>query len=433
MNVNRRKFLEFTSALAGSSIVASSMPWISAFNNPEPAGRNASDRVRLGFVGVGRRGSTLLKNVMNSNRRGAINVEIVGVCDLYEPHYQNAIEITGGKVPAFLDYREMYDKIEMDGVVIATPLHVHAIQTVDAFNKGIHVFCEKSMARTLDDVKLMYDKHLSNNKVMLIGHQRLFSPVYLTAIEQIRSGKLGPITMVKGHWHRNRDWISSHDPEPGSELDRFINWRLYREYSGGMITELCSHHLQVANWILDKQPVSVTGSGSTNFWKDHREVWDNFSLVFQYDDGTHFDYSCLQSNKHNGVQIQALGNKGTMDLEVNRLFWETPPAPPAIRKMIHSIESSLFETIPIGGATWVPAEPVAYGGEYISADWEMNETQLFLEAFVDFIRKGEAPEQLALEGYYASIWSLLAEEATYTDERIYLPEKYRVERPDVQL
>ncbi len=423
MQINRRKFIELTSTLAGSTVVASAMPWLSAFNNPAAASANPSDRVRIGFIGLGGRGKALLRNVQDFADR--LNVDIAAVCDNYDPHYQEAIELTGGEVPAFYDYRRMLDEVELDGVVIATPLKVHMEPTIDAMSRGVHVFCEKAMERTLDRVKRMYDAHLEHDKILLIGHQRLFSPVYLTAIEEIRRGDIGPVTMINGNWHRNTDWIF-YDAEPGSALDRQLNWRLYRETSAGMLTELLSHHLQVANWVKDAQPVSVTGSGSINFWKDHREVWDNFSLVFKYADGTHFKYSCLQSNAHNGMQIQALGNKGMMDLEVNKRYWEDPPAPPAIRQMIHNIESNLFDTIPIGGATWVPAEPVAYGGEFISDDWEMNETQLYLEAFVDFIRKGEAPEKLTLEGYNASTWTLLAEDATYSDRHQTLPEQYLV-------
>lgn len=423
MTINRRRFIELSSILAGSSTLATSMPWLTAFQDTEPSGRNASDRVRIGFIGVGNRGSTLLRNVKNF--AGRMNVEIAAVCDIYEPHYQDAIRLTDGKAQAFYDYREMIDKVELDAVIIATPLNEHVGPTVAAYEAGLHVFCEKSMARTLEDAKLMYDKHIEHDKIMLIGHQRLFSPVYLEAIERIRSGAYGPITMLKGHWHRNRDWIM-YDTEPRSIEDRQMNWRLYKETSGGMITELCSHHLQIANWVMGEQPVNVVGSGSINFWKDHREVWDNFSLVFQYPDGTHFNYSCLQSNKHNGVQIQALGNKGMVDLEVNKQFFEDPPAPPAIRKMIHSIESSLFDTIPIGGATWVPAEPVKYGGEFITGEWEMNETQLYLEAFVEYIRKGRAPEELAKEGYNATTWALLAEQATMTGEKMELPEGFLV-------
>ena len=423
ISLSRRRFLEATSTIAGASVLASSMPWLSAFDNPAPSGNNASDRVRVGFIGVGNWGDTLLQNMQAVAEN--MNVEIAAVCDNYEPHYEKAIEMTNGEAAAFKDYREMFDQVELDAVVIATPLHKHAQHTLDAFDRGLHVFCEKAMARTIDDTKRMYDAHLDHDKVLLIGHQRIYSPVYIDAIEKIRRGDLGPITMLKGHWHRNTDWIH-YDVEPESELDRQLNWRLYRESSGGMITELATHHIQVANWVLDAQPVSVKGHGSINFWKDHREVWDNFGLVFQYPDGTHFTYDVLHSNAHNGVQIQALGNKGTLDLEVNKMYSEDPPPPPAIRKMLSEIESNLFETVPIGGATWVPPEPVDHGGEFISEEWEMNESQLYLEAFIEFVRKGRAPEELTKHGYDSSVWALLAEESTYSGHEETLPEDYHI-------
>jgi len=96
--------------------------------------------------------------------------------------------------------------------------------------------------------------------------------------------------------------------------------------------------------------------------------------------------------------------------------------------MIHNIESSIFETIPIGGATWVPAEPVKYGGEYISADYELNDTQLFMEGFIEFVRKGDAPRKLTDEGYNASTWSLLAEQASRTGKVMTLPQEYKLKK-----
>jgi predicted dehydrogenase len=78
----------------------------------------------------------------------------------------------------FLDYREMLEKVPMDAVVIATPLHEHAQMTIDALNLGIHVFVEKAMARTLDETRAMYDAYLESGKLMFVGHQRLFNPVY---------------------------------------------------------------------------------------------------------------------------------------------------------------------------------------------------------------------------------------------------------------
>jgi predicted dehydrogenase len=281
------------------------------------------------------------------------------------------------------------------------------------------------MARYLDDVKRMYDTHLETDRILLVGHQRLFNPIYLQSMEKIRSGEIGPITMLRGWWHRNTDWVFYENTGGrGTPLDRRLNWRFYDEYSAGMITELASHHIQVASWVLGTNPESVSGSGSINFFDDGREVYDNFALIFKYPEDIHFTYDVLQSNKHNGLQVQVLGNEGTLELESNREYSENPSEPPAMQKLMECIEEGENDTIPIGGATWIGNAPVRWGGEYISPDYQMNDTLLYLEGFVNFIREGEAPEKLTLEGYNASIWTLLAERATKSGEWETAPRKY---------
>tara|TARA_R100001143_G_scaffold63430_1_gene70422 strand:+ start:3463 stop:4743 length:1281 start_codon:yes stop_codon:yes gene_type:complete len=425
MSINRRKFLEMTAALAGTSIMTTTMPWFSVFNNPAPFGMGASDRIRVGIIGVGSRGRALCLNLLELENR--MNMKVVAVCDNYEPHYERAIELTHGEAEAFLDYREMIDSVELDAVVIATPLHEHAHMTINCLRAGIHVYCEKAMARTLDDVKAMYDTHQETGNILLIGHQRLFNPVYLEAMDRLRKGDIGPITMLRAWWTRNTDWVFYENTGGrGTALDRQRNWRFYEEFSAGMISELGSHHFQVANWVLGNQPLSVMGSGSINHFTDGREVWDNFSLVFKYPEKIHFSYDCITSNKHNGMQFQVLGNDGTMELESNLQFEEFPEEPPSIQGLIQNIEEGENETIPIGGATWIPDTHLRLGGEYISPGYELDDTLLYLEGFINFVRAGSAPEKLTMEGYNASTWTLLAEEATKTGKEITLPDKYRI-------
>ena len=425
MYIDRRKFLEMTGALAGTSLLTTTMPWFSVFNNPAPVGRGASDRVRIGVIGVGSRGRALLLNLQELEEQ--MNLEITAVCDIYEPHYERARELTDGKAEAFFDYRVMIENVDLDGVVIATPLHEHAHQTIDCMKAGIHVFCEKAMARHLDDVKDMYDAYKETGKIMLIGHQRLFNPIYLEAMERLERGDIGPITMLRAWWHRNTDWVFYRGTGGrGTELDRQRNWRFYDEFSAGMISELGSHHFQVANWVLGTQPLSVMGSGSINYFDDGREVYDNFALVFKYPDKIHFSYDCITSNKHNGMQVQVLGNDGTLELESNMQFEEFPADPPAIQDLIEDLQEGDNEAIPIGGATWIPNAPIRLGGDYISPNYAMNDTLLYIEGFINFIRKGSAPEKLTTEGYHASIWTLLAEEATKTGKEVTLPDKYRI-------
>lgn len=422
MSLSRKDFVKLLFSMSSSSWIMSQAPWLSVITNRDEL--LDAEPLKLGFIGVGSRGKTLLMNILSLS--DAHNYEIVGLCDTYEPHLLQASALLESETKTFKDYRLMFDELDLDAVIIATPLHQHAQMTIDALDLGIHVYLEKSMGRTLDEVKDIFESYKRNSAVLQIGHQRMFSPVYLEAMKMLHEQRtVGQITMLRGCWMRNTEWIFYEtEGGRGTPEDRLRNWRLYWESSAGMITELGSHHFQIANWVLGEQPLSVVGNASLNYYTDGREVDDTLSLIFEYPNGIQFSYDCLNSNRHNGMNFQVLGKDGTLDLEVNKFYLEDPPEPPAIRSLVHSIEQSLFETIPIGGATWIPDEPVEYGGSYISPDYQLNDTQLALDAFLGFAKLGSAPEELPIQGYHASIWSLLAEQATKEGKRIYLPKEY---------
>lgn len=422
LKLNRREFLKKISVITGSTAALASMPWLKIFNNDVYA-KSANDKVRLGFIGIGDRGSVLLKNVQAFE--SLLNVEIAAICENYEPNYQRAIQYTTGKAKPFYDYRKLLEMKDLDGIVIATPLAEHCHITVDALNAGFHVFCEKAMARTLDDTKKMYDEHIRTKRILQLGHQRIFNPIYLSAIEKIRKGEIGQITHMRAYWHRHGDWRRA-VPKGKPELDRVINWRLYDDLSAGLFTELLSHQMQVANWVKDSFPTSVVANGSLIYYTKNREVHDHISCLYYYPDGTQFMYDSINSNKYYGCEEQILGSKGTMELELNKVYSETPPSPPAILQLVNDMEKGIFNTIPIGGASWVPETAVKYKGEYITDNYKMDETKLQLEAFTRYIREGKAPEELPIQGYYSSVWSLLAEQAAKTQQRVTLDEKYRI-------
>jgi predicted dehydrogenase len=420
--INRREFLKKISLIAGSTAALASMPWLKIFDNDTFTGQ-ASDKVRLGFIGIGDRGSALLQNVLAF--AGLLNVEIAAICDNYPPNYERAVKFTNGKAKAFYNYADLLKMKDVDGVIIATPLHEHYRITMDALDAGFHVFCEKSMARTLDDTKKMYDEHLRTKRILQIGHQRVFSPVYLSAVQKIHGGDLGRITHMRAYWHRHGDWRRA-VPKGRPELEKKINWRLYNSFSAGLFTELLSHQIQVANWIKNSFPVSVSANGSLIYWKDGRDVYDHIACLYEYPDNSQFIYDSITTNKHYGCEEQILGTKGSMELELNKVYKEKPPEPPAILQLINDIEKEVFETIPIGGASWVPETAANTKGDYITGNYKMDETKLQLEAFVHYIREGKAPEELPVQGYYATVWSLLAEQAANTRQCLKLDDKYRI-------
>lgn len=419
--LNRRKFVEKLGFLAGSTVLAGTMPWIDLLKLEQPTSVAPSDKVRIGVIGVGGRGRALLLHL-----KTLPTVDVAAVCDDYEPNYQRALKLTDYKAKGFYNYKRMLEMKDLDAVVIATPLYWHARMTIDAFSAGKHVFCEKSMAKNMEDCYNMVKAQEKAGKVLLIGHQRLFNPIYIEAMEQIKSGKLGKVTQIRAYWHRNNDWRR---PVPHPTLERKINWRLYWDYSLGLITELGSHHFQVANWVQNQYPVEAMGSGSVNYWHDGREVYDNINLVYRYPNGNHLVYDSMISNKKYGLQIQVLGDEGTLELETNKYYSENPPEPLAIKRLVNDVENDIFNAIPIGGASWIPETAQDYDGKLIlnkRSSEIPNDTNMIMEAFAEMVKENRVIPELIREGYYASMNAMMGDVAMRENKIVTFPEKYKI-------
>ena len=395
----------------------SGVPWLNAMYARNARQDSDNRTVRIGIVGVGSRGSYLTLFLKSTP-----GVEIIAFCDNYPPNFRNAAGLIGQGAGGFTDYHDMLDMKELEGVIIATPLNEHARISIDFLNAGKHVFCEKAMAMTFEDCRKMVEAQRTSGKILQIGHQRLFDIKYLKALEQIRSGKIGRVTQIRAYWHRNNDWRR---PVPAPGLERKINWRLYREYSRGLMTELASHQLQVANWVLGEVPESVSGSGSINYWHDGREVYDNVNLVYRYPSGTHVIYDSMTSNKKYGYEEQIMGPKGTLELEAGKIFEEFPPPAPGILQLINQIENKLFEAVPIGGPSWVPEDPSEDKGDYLVREvLDSDGTDMEIVAFAQAVRSGVQSGELLRQAYYASITSLLGDEAMLQGRILDWPVEY---------
>ncbi|MEA4974965.1 MAG: Gfo/Idh/MocA family oxidoreductase [Paludibacter sp.] len=412
--MDRRSFLK-NMGMAGGAVMLASSPWLSAFSETE---NTRKEIARLGIIGPGSRGQFLM-SFLKKNAK----VEVVALCDIYQPSIDGALKLYP-EATVYKDYRKLLEDRRVDAVLIATPLNTHFQIAMDAFDAGKHVFCEKALAMTIADCYQMYQKHRATGKVFFAGQQRLFDPRYIRAMEMVQQGVFGDIEAIRTFWFRNNDWRR---PVPSPELERHINWRLYNEYSKGLMTELACHQIQIGTWAMQTIPDRVMGHGAITHWKDGREVYDNVSCIYVFDNGVKLNFESVISNKFYGLEEQILGNLGTVEPEKGKYYFENVEPAPGFLQLINDIENSLFDSLPFAGTSWAPETANVNKGEYIIGEKPTSDgTSLMLNAFVEAVITGKQPEKIAEEGYYASALCLLGHEAIEKEQIVPFPDAYKI-------
>ena len=189
-------------------------------------------------------------------------MKIVAAADVYEPRFAQLNEVCGYEVAAHKDYRALLERKDLDAVVVATPLGLHAEHVLPGIQSGRAVYGEKAMAYTVADARAIRDAAAGSKHVFQVGHQYRYSPWIRAAVARVQAGEIGDVTHITGYWFRNNDWrrpVPTNDPS--GKLERLINWRLYNQWSLGLIAELGSHHMDIANWIFGSFPTAAMGSG----------------------------------------------------------------------------------------------------------------------------------------------------------------------------
>lgn len=420
LDLSRRDFLKGAALMGGGGLLLSAFPWLQVFSQ-ENSTAIKGEKARIAIIGTGSRGLYHINNLLK-----VPHAEIVAICDDYQPHLDQAAALCP-HAKKFKDYREVLALPDVQGVVIVTPLHTHAEISIAGLNAGKHVFCEKSMARTPEDCKKMYDTYKQSGLVMYIGQQRLFDPKYIKAFEMVHKGTIGEVVGLRNYWYRNNDWRR---PVPEPSLERKINWRLYKEYSGGLMTELATHQLQLATWALKSLPDYISGFGDLVYWKDGREVYDSVTVLYHFPNGVRVNFESIISNKFYGMGEQILGNKGTLELAEGKYYLEDPKPAPGIQQLVNQIEHKIFDKVSFAGPSWVPETASKNKGEYIIAKTESHDgsssvgavgdgSQELIEAFCHSVITGQPVENLVEEAYYSSVMALLGIKAM--EERVILP------------
>jgi predicted dehydrogenase len=291
----------------------------------------ANDRIRIGIIGYGDRGSAIAREAA-----ACPNTQFVAVADIYTKQLERA----KSELPAvktFMDHRQMLDDPSIDAVLIATPQHLHCLHFVDSIKAGKHVYQEKTMAFTVDHARRMRAAYLPvrAKQTVQIGHQSCSFGQVADALQFLAGEKMGRITAIDAAMYRNTphgkpQWARPVYPDMTAEnilwskflgeaapvpfdAMRYRNWRYFWDYSGGNVYENMCH--QVAFWykVLNLQiPSAVTMTGGLYLWLDGREVPDTMNVSMHQPEELLFTWTSGFGNASLGVTESVLGTDGTI-------------------------------------------------------------------------------------------------------------------------
>jgi predicted dehydrogenase len=294
----------------------------------------ANDRVRIAMIGAGSRGQELLHQTLVTP-----GMQVVAVGDVYTRRLDEAKQIIPG-VQTFGDYRRVLDMKDIDGVMVASPLHIHARHFLDTLAAGKDLYAEKTLAWSIPEVEQCLEAAKKSNRVVQVGLQHQTSGSFTDAKKWVSDGMVGKVTQVeswmsrntphgKGQWvrpapadctARNVDWTSflNGRPDTGFDAFKFMNWRLYWMFSGGNITENMIHQMAWIMSVVDLPlPSAAYMSGGVFSEKDGRQVPDTIAVTVDFPNDMVVTWQSTFSNSRYGLGQRILGSDGAIEYVAN--------------------------------------------------------------------------------------------------------------------
>ena len=297
--LTRRDFLA-TGALATAGLVLSRASRAAAPFAIAQAGASPNSKLNIALVGLGAQGRILLEDMLNIP-----GLQFRAVCDIWPYALQygrNKLKKAGHDVTAYTDIDDMLAKEkDLDAAIIATPDIWHAPHTTACLNAGLNVYCEKMMSNTVEGARSMVKAMRSTGKLLQIGHQRHSNPRYLHVYNNlIQKAKLqGKFVGANAQWNRavtgDLGWPKNAPLPPDvlkkygyRDMHQFRNWRWYRDLSGGPISDLGAHQIEVFAWFLGANPSSVYATGGVDYYNQTTDNWqahewyDNVMVIYEF-------------------------------------------------------------------------------------------------------------------------------------------------------
>jgi predicted dehydrogenase len=355
--------------------------------------------VRVGFLGVGDRGRRLLGAALELETPGKpVRPVVVALCDASQRNLKRGLEMVadarssdrvrvpgaiGGPAPGgneglrprgFTEYKALLDEKDLDAVFIATPVHLHASQTMAALAAGKHVYCEKPLATSVGECRevLLAARAASRSGLRFqVGLQRRYSPRYRESLRLIHGGEAGRVLFVRAQWH-----AAGNPPKDKP-------WLFQREKSGDMVLEQGCHQFDIFNWVFQSAPLRACGLGGTSRYAGEpagRDTLDHYGAILEYPGDakvllSHLTFA-LPDRRFSGIYELAFAEKMGVDL---------------------------------GGAAWW--KDSGETRQLLAGSQGVSDTNLAVEAFLESVATGAEPIASAEVGYRATLAALLCRKA----------------------
>jgi myo-inositol 2-dehydrogenase/D-chiro-inositol 1-dehydrogenase len=288
-NFTRRSFVK-------TSIVASSAALLPA--------QSPNDTVRVAFIGVGNRGSYLLKNMLE-----VPGIKIVAICDIDPENLKKAVDAAtaAGNTPdTYTEFRKMLDRKDIDAVVIATPVDLHKEMAIAALEVGKHVYCEKPMALNPEQCRMVANAAQSAKGIFQAGFQLRHDPNRAASMKLVHDGGIGKVLFLQAYRHTD-------------DLPRQTLWYFDRSRSGDNIVEQACHIIDLMVWAAGSHPLRAYGTGGVSLFKNEppgRTTMDNWTAIFEFPNDIRCSFTQLYFDPpgFTGTKERVFGSLGAIDL-----------------------------------------------------------------------------------------------------------------------
>ena len=411
----RREFIQNTAVTAAGL----SLGFHALGSKPSSRILGANDRIQMGFIGVGNRGSQLMKLFKEQT-----DCDVVGICDIYGPYIQRLDMKALNQPIIYDDYRKLLDNKNIDAVCIATPDHWHALQTIHAIQAGKDVYVEKPLTITIFEGRKMVDVQTASKQIVAVGLNRRGSATYQNLAKEISGGKIGKVSVARAFRINNLfpDGIGKMQPEPPPKdfnWDVWLGPRAYRPYQANIApykfrwwSEYSSqmgnwgvHFMDVIRWMLgETAPVAISAHGGKYILDHDGDIPDTMQVTYEFASGSIASF-CIYEASSGGLfpygEVELRGTKGTL----------------------YSSEGG-YKIIPTSPGQFQKWEKLMEGADFIAPNEMLTDgssgdsTANLVRNFLDCVKSRKTPYCPLEEGHRSTSFAHLANIALSVHERL---------------